>query len=152
MDQSYSVYWSTPLASLSRYSFGFDIIYLTIYITIYRRFLFCDANMPGYTGHCLCGSCTIHIDHPHASSSSYDLQHVSCHCAYPSRLVSMSLELSVLGSDCQHTSGTSRTTSVLPKIEDVVMVGDIHQYHSKSAAGNTGESPHFFARQGVRYL
>lgn len=43
------------------------------------------------------------------------------------------------GTDCQHISGTSRTTSVLPRIEDVVMVGDIHRYHSESDSGNVGE-------------
>ncbi|KAK1926798.1 hypothetical protein DB88DRAFT_181779 [Papiliotrema laurentii] len=72
---------------------------------------FCSTM--GYSGYCLCGSCTIVI------RPTTEISHATCHCT-----------------DCQHTSGTTNTTSILPRQTDVMIVGDVHEYNSRAESGN----------------
>ena len=54
------------------------------------------------------------------------------------------MSLDNTGTDCQHTSGTTNTTSILPRQTDVMIVGDVHEYNSRAESGNIGGWPRLF--------
>ncbi|WVQ97241.1 hypothetical protein IAU59_004351 [Kwoniella sp. CBS 9459] len=66
-----------------------------------------------HIGSCLCGSVQIKVN-------STEEKQIACHCT-----------------DCQHTSGSAHSTNILPKISDVELTGDVHEYNSKASSGNT---------------
>ncbi|WRT64092.1 uncharacterized protein IL334_001021 [Kwoniella shivajii] len=66
-----------------------------------------------HTGSCLCGSCKITV-------KSTQEKQIACHCT-----------------DCQQSSGSAHSTNILPKISDVEITGDVKEYNSKAASGNT---------------
>ncbi|KAM0745815.1 hypothetical protein T439DRAFT_330352 [Meredithblackwellia eburnea MCA 4105] len=68
--------------------------------------------MPHF-GNCLCGATTVIIASEHK-------EQIVCHCV-----------------DCQLTSGSHASTNILPLIKDVKITGDVKQYDSKAASGNT---------------
>ncbi|WVR05850.1 hypothetical protein IAU60_002876 [Kwoniella sp. DSM 27419] len=66
-----------------------------------------------YTGSCLCGSVKIKVD-------STEEKQVACHC-----------------DDCKQTSGSAFSTNILPKIAQVHFDGNVKEYESPAASGNT---------------
>ncbi|ORY32293.1 Mss4-like protein [Naematelia encephala] len=66
-----------------------------------------------HTGQCLCGAVQIKVD-------TTEEKQIACHCT-----------------DCQHTSGSAHSTNILPKITQVELTGDVKEYNSTAASGNT---------------
>ncbi|ORX35896.1 Mss4-like protein [Kockovaella imperatae] len=66
-----------------------------------------------HSGQCLCGATKIEIN-------TTEEKQIACHCT-----------------DCQQTSGSAHSTNILPNQKDVKITGDVKEYNSKAASGNT---------------
>ncbi|KAF8317706.1 hypothetical protein DL93DRAFT_2165554 [Clavulina sp. PMI_390] len=66
-----------------------------------------------HVGKCLCGAVTITIKSTHT-------EQIACHCT-----------------DCQHTSGSTNSLNIVPKLEDVTFEGPVKEYGSKGGSGYT---------------